>query len=112
ASYMAIDPDTGEMMPIMEYFEPLKIIDFANRFWAKIKNKEKQPIKLFENLLGDFGKTLDEGLNFLDKTQLRARFLIGILQHAKKPGKLMEMFSVSKPISLHFLVNSKPPFFF
>ena len=93
ASYMVVDPDSGEMMPIMEYFEPMKVIDFANRFWAKIKNKEKQPIKLFEGLLGDFGKTLDDGLNFLDKTQLRARFLLGILQHAKKPGKLMEMFS-------------------
>ena len=93
ASYMAIDPDTGEMMPIMEYFDPLKIIGFANKFWEKIKHKEKQPIKLFENLLGDFGKTLDKGLNFLDKTQLRARFLLGILQYAKKPGKLMEMFS-------------------
>jgi len=93
ASYMVVDPDSGEMMPIMEYFEPMKVIDFANRFWAKIKNKEKQPIKLFEGLLGDFGKTLDNGLNFLDKTQLRARFLLGILQHAKKPGKLMEMFS-------------------
>ncbi|MHA1915942.1 MAG: tetraether lipid synthase Tes [Promethearchaeota archaeon] len=93
ASYMAIDPDTGEMMPIMDYFEPLDVIDFANRFWEKIKNKEKQPIKLFEGLLGDFGKTLDNGLNFLDKTQLRARFLLGVLQHTKKPGKLMEMFS-------------------
>jgi len=93
ASYMVIDPDTGEMMPVMEYFDPLKIIDFANKFWEKIKHKEKQPIKLFENLLGDFGKTLDKGLNFLDKTQLRARFLLGILQYAKKPGKLMEMFS-------------------
>jgi uncharacterized radical SAM superfamily Fe-S cluster-containing enzyme len=93
ASYMTVDPDSGEMMPIMDYFEPLKVIDFANRFWAKIKNKEKQPIKLFEDLLGDFGKTLDKGLNFLDKTQLRARFLLGVLQHAKKPGKLMEMFS-------------------
>ncbi len=28
-----------------------------------IKNKEKEPIKLFENLLGDFGKTLDKGIN-------------------------------------------------
>jgi uncharacterized radical SAM superfamily Fe-S cluster-containing enzyme len=93
ASYMAIDPDTGEMMPIMEYFDPLKVIDFANRFWEKIKHKEKEPIKLFESLLGDFGKTLDKGLNFLDKTQLRARFLLGVLQYAKKPGKLMEMFS-------------------
>ena len=93
ASYMVVDPDSGEMMPIMEYFDPLKVIDFANRFWAKIKNKEKQPIKLFEGLLGDFGKTLDKGLNYLDKTQLKARFLLGILQYMKKPGKLMELFS-------------------
>jgi uncharacterized radical SAM superfamily Fe-S cluster-containing enzyme len=71
----------------------LKVIDFANRFWEKIKHKEKQPIKLFENLLGDFGKTLDKGLNFLDKTQLRARFLLGVLQYVRKPGKMMEMFS-------------------
>jgi uncharacterized radical SAM superfamily Fe-S cluster-containing enzyme len=39
------------------------------------------------------GKTFDEGLNLLDKTQLRARFLLGILQYTKKPGKLMDMFS-------------------
>jgi uncharacterized radical SAM superfamily Fe-S cluster-containing enzyme len=93
ASYMIVDPDSGEMAPIMDYFDPLKVIDFANRFWAKIKNKEKQPLKLFEGLLGDFGKTLDEGLNYLDKTQLKARFLLGILQYMKKPGKLMELFS-------------------
>jgi uncharacterized radical SAM superfamily Fe-S cluster-containing enzyme len=93
ASYMVVDPDSGEMMPIMEYFDPLKVIDFANRFWAKIKHKEKKPLRLFEDLLGDFGKTLDSGLNFLDKTQLRARFLLGVLQYMKKPGKLMEMFS-------------------
>jgi len=93
ASYMVVDPDSGEMMPIMEYFDPLKVIDFANRFWAKIKNKEKKPLRLFEDLLGDFGKTLDKGLNYLDKTQLRARFLLGVLQYMKKPGKLMEMFS-------------------
>ena len=93
ATYLAVDPDTGEMVPIMEYFDPLEVIDFANRFWEKIKNKEKQPLQFFENLLGDFGKTLDKGLNFLDKTQLRARFLLGVLQYIKKPGKLMEMFS-------------------
>ncbi len=92
ASYMMISGD-GEMVPIMEYFDPLKLIDFANRFWAKIKDKEKQPIKLFEGLLGDFGKTLDKGLNYLDKTQLKARFLLGILQYMKKPGKIMELFS-------------------
>ncbi|MBY8983901.1 MAG: radical SAM protein [Candidatus Lokiarchaeota archaeon] len=93
ASYMAIDPVTKEMMPIMDYFDPLKVIDFANKFWEKIKHKEKKELKIFEGLLGDFGKTLDDGLNFLDKTQLRARFLLGVLQYAKKPGKLMEMFS-------------------
>jgi len=93
ASYMMVDPDTKEMVPIMDYFDPLKVIDFANRFWEKVKHKEKKPLKLFENLLGDAGKTLDEGLNFLDKTQLRARFLLGILQYTKKPGKLMEIFT-------------------
>jgi uncharacterized radical SAM superfamily Fe-S cluster-containing enzyme len=93
ATYLVVDPDTNEMVPIMDYFDPLKVIDFANRFWAKVKHKEKQPIKFFENLLGDAGKTLDNGLNFLDKTQLKARFLLGILQYTKKPGKLMEMFS-------------------
>ncbi|MEJ2294371.1 MAG: radical SAM protein, partial [Candidatus Lokiarchaeota archaeon] len=93
ASYLVVDPETNEMVPITDYFDPLKVIDFANRFWAKIKHKEKQPIKFFENLLGDGGKTLDDGLNFLDKTQLKARFLLGILQYTKKPGKLMEMFS-------------------
>ena len=93
ATYLVVDPDTNEMVPIMDYFDPLKIIDFANRFWEKMKHREKQPIKFFENLLGDAGKTLDSGLEFLDKTQLRARFLLGMLQYTKKPGKLMEMFS-------------------
>ncbi|MFX1391454.1 MAG: tetraether lipid synthase Tes [Promethearchaeota archaeon] len=93
ASYMVVDPESGEMMPIMEYFDPLKVIDFANRFWEKIKHKEKKQFRVFEDLLGDFGKTLDKGLNFLDKTQLRARFLLGVIQYMKKPGKLMEMFS-------------------
>lgn len=93
ATYLTIDPETNEMVPITDYFDPLKIVDFANRFWEKIKHKEKVPIKIFENILGDFGKTLDNGLNFLDKTQLKARFLLGMLQYTKKPGKLMEMYS-------------------
>ena len=93
ATYLAVDPDSGEMVPLFEYFDPLEVIDFANRFWEKVKHKEKKPIQFFENFLGDFGKTLDKGLEFLDKTQLRARFLIGVLQYMKKPGKLMDMFS-------------------
>ncbi len=93
ATYLAIDPETNEMVSIMDYFDPLKIIDFANKFWDKIKNKEKEPIKFFSSLLGDFGETLDKGVNWLDKQQLKARFLLAMLQHTKKPGKLMEMFS-------------------
>ena len=93
ATYLAIDPETNEMVSIMDYFDPLKIINFANKFWDKIKNKEKEPIKFFSSLLGDFGETLDKGLNWLDKQQLKARFLLAMLQHTKKPGKLMEMFS-------------------
>ncbi|MFX0072624.1 MAG: radical SAM protein, partial [Candidatus Hermodarchaeota archaeon] len=93
ATYMVIDPKTNEMVPITDYFDPLKIVEFSNRFWEKIKHKEKNPPRFFTNLLGDVGKTLDKGLEFLDKTQLKARFLLGMLQYTKKPGKLMEMFS-------------------
>jgi len=93
ATYLSIDPVTNEMVPITDYFDPLEIIDFSNRFWKKIKQKEKKPIEFFSNFLGDFGKTLDKGLESLDKAQLRARFLLGMLQYTKKPGKLMEMFS-------------------
>ena len=77
----------------MDYFDPLKITTFANKFWEKIKKKEKEPIKFFSSLLGDLGETLDKGLNWVDKQQLKARFLLAMLQHTKKPGKLMEMFS-------------------
>ncbi|MHA1147165.1 MAG: radical SAM protein [Promethearchaeota archaeon] len=93
SSYLVIDPETNEMIPIMDYFDPLKIVDFSNKLWEKVKHKEKQPIKFFENILGDFGKTLDKGVNWLDKTQLKVRFLLGMLQYTKKPGKLMELFS-------------------
>ena len=93
ATYLSIDPVTNEMVPITDYFDPIEIIDFSNRFWKKIKQKEKKPIEFFSNFLGDFGKTLDKGLESLDKAQLRARFLLGMLQYTKKPGKLMEMFS-------------------
>ncbi len=100
STYLALDPTTNEIIPIMDYFDPLKVINFANRFWEKIKHKEKKPPSLFKGILegfGDAGKsigeTLDKGLETLDKAQLRARFLLGILQYTKKPGKLMEMFS-------------------
>ncbi len=93
STYLVIDPETNEMVPIMDYFDPLKIVEFSNKFWPKIKHKENNPIKLFEGLLGDFGKTIDKGVNWLDKQQLRARFLLGMLQYTRKPGKLMEMFS-------------------
>jgi len=87
ATYLVIDPETNEMVPIMEYFDPLKIVDFANKFWNKIKLKEKQPISFFSKMMGDFGGTLDKGLNWLDKQQLRARFLLAMLQYTKKARK-------------------------
>ncbi|MBD3353082.1 MAG: radical SAM protein [Candidatus Lokiarchaeota archaeon] len=93
ATYLVVDPNSNEMVPIMEYFDPLKIVDFSNKFWAKIKHKEKEPLTVFENMLGDFGKTLDKGLNWVDKQQLKARFVAGLLQYTKKPGKLIEMFT-------------------
>lgn len=93
ATYLVIDPETKEMVSIMDYFDPLKITTFANKFWEKIKKKEKEPIKIFSSLLGDLGETLDKGVNWVDKQQLKARFLLAMLQHTKKPGKLMEMFS-------------------
>lgn len=93
ATYLVVDPETNRMVPITDYFDPMKIVDFANRFWEKIKHKENQPIRIFEDLLGDFGKTLDKGVDYLDKTQLKARFLLGMVQYTKKPGKLMDMFS-------------------
>ena len=93
ATYLVIDPKTNEMVPITDYLDPIEIVDFANKFWERVKIKEKKPISIFSSLLGDFGKKLDEGLTFLDKTQMKARFLIGMLQYTKKPGKLMEMFS-------------------
>jgi uncharacterized radical SAM superfamily Fe-S cluster-containing enzyme len=93
ATYLTLDPTTNEMIPLMEYFDPLKVVNFSNRMWEKVKKREKEPIKFFENILGEIGTTLDKGLNFLDKTLLKARFLAGMLQYTKKPGKLMEMFS-------------------
>jgi len=93
ATYLVIDPKTNEMVPITDYLDPIEIVDFANKFWERVKIKEKKPISIFSSLLGDLGKPLDKGLTFLDKTQMKARFLIGMLQYTKKPGKLMEMFS-------------------
>ena len=100
STYLVIDPETNELVPITEYFDPLKIVDFSNRLWNKVKQREKQPIELFQNLLGglgeageSIGEVLDKGVNWLDKQQIRARFLAGMLQYTKKPGKLMELFS-------------------
>ncbi|MFO8019904.1 MAG: radical SAM protein [Promethearchaeia archaeon] len=100
ATYMVIDPDTNELVPITDYFDPVKIIDFSNKLWNKVKHKENEPIDFFSNLLGNFsevgesvGELLDKGANWLDKKQISARFLAGMLQYTKKPGKLMELFS-------------------
>lgn len=92
ATYMVLDPETKTLRSFMEYIDPLPMIEFANKFWKKVK--ERKESNFFTKLLGeDVGKTLDKGLNWLDQQSIKARFLLGILPFIKKPGKLMEVFS-------------------
>ncbi|MHA1730443.1 MAG: tetraether lipid synthase Tes [Promethearchaeota archaeon] len=98
ATYMVLDPDTNKMVSIMEYVDPLKLVEFSNKFWAKLKHREAPSI--FTRLLGSLGdtgeaigKAIDKGLGWLDKQQIKARFLAGAIPCIKKPGKLMQVFS-------------------
>lgn len=98
ATYMVLDPDENKLVSITDYVDPMGIIDFANKFWAKLK--ERKPPSIFSNMFssfGDFGKTigetLDKGTAWLDKQQLRARFIAGMMPYVKKPGLLMKLFT-------------------
>ncbi|MHA1728176.1 MAG: tetraether lipid synthase Tes, partial [Promethearchaeota archaeon] len=98
ATYMILDPDENRMISLMDYLDPMKVIDYANKFWEKLKNRK--PSSLFSDALsgiGDTGKDLgdivDKSLTYLDRQQLRARFIAGILPLIKKPGKLMKVFT-------------------
>ncbi len=98
ATYMVLDPNTQSMVSIMDYVDPLKLVEFSNKFWAKLKNRQTPSV--FTRLLGSLGETgealgqtLDKGLAWLDKQQIKARFLAGAIPYIKKPGKLMQLFS-------------------
>jgi uncharacterized radical SAM superfamily Fe-S cluster-containing enzyme len=95
STYLVMDPDENKMISILEFIDPMPVIDFANKFWAKLKDR-KAP-KFFSRSAGenweDLANMLDNGLAWLDKQQLKARFALGILPHIKKTGKLMEIFT-------------------
>ncbi|MHA1998760.1 MAG: radical SAM protein [Promethearchaeota archaeon] len=98
ATFLVFNPKTGKMESILDFFDALELVRFSNKFWNKVK--DRKPFDGFTKglgSLGDFGanvgKLLDRGVNWLDKQQLKARFVGGILPAIKKPGKLMEVFS-------------------
>ncbi|MBN2157422.1 MAG: radical SAM protein [Candidatus Lokiarchaeota archaeon] len=95
ATYLVLDPDEKKMISILEYMDPMAIINYANRFWGKLKSRKHS--EFFSKLAHDSWKglanMLDNGLEWLDKQQLKARFALGLLPFIKKPGKLMEIFT-------------------
>lgn len=99
ATYMILDPDTNKMVSIMEFIDPIKLVEYSNKFWAKLKAREKPTLfsRLLGSVLGDtgekIGQTLDKGVHWLDQQQIKARFLLGALPYIKKPGKLMKVFA-------------------
>ncbi|GAB4306443.1 MAG: radical SAM protein [Promethearchaeota archaeon] len=98
ATYMVLDPDTNSLVSIMEYVDPLKLVEFSNKFWAKLKNRPKSTV--FTRLLGSLGNAgqslgelIDRGINWLDRQHLKVRFVLGALPYIRKPGKLMKLFT-------------------
>ncbi|MHA1371963.1 MAG: radical SAM protein [Promethearchaeota archaeon] len=98
ATFLVLNPTTGKMESILDYFDALELVRFSNLFWKKLKDRKH--FDGFSKMLGGFGEIgrnigslLDRGVNWLDKTQLKARFVGGLLPAIKKPGKLMEVFS-------------------
>src|SRR5271157_1934221 len=92
ATYMVLDPQTKTLRSIMEYLDPLPMIEFANKFWKKVKDRKES--NFFTKLLGEnVGATLDKGFNWLDRQSVKARFLLGVMPYIRNPGKIMEVFS-------------------
>lgn len=98
ATFLVLNPATGKMESILDYFDAVELVRFSSKFWKKLKERKKPD--LFTKLLGNSGEAggnlgnlLDRGLEFLDRSQLKARFVAGLLPAIKKPGKLMEIFS-------------------
>ncbi|MEX2757549.1 MAG: tetraether lipid synthase Tes [Candidatus Sigynarchaeota archaeon] len=105
ATFLVLNPSTGKMESILDYFDAVELVRYSNMFWRKLKDRKKPEFfsKALDSM-GEAGKNigqlLDRGLDWLDKNQLKARFVAGILPAIKKPGKLMEIFS-------KMLVNGK-----
>jgi len=95
ATYLVLDPDENKMNSVLEYMDPMAVIDYANRFWQKLKDKKSSRFfsKLADASWTGFAKMLDNGLGWLDKQQLKARFALGLLPFIRKPGKLMKIFT-------------------
>ncbi len=98
ATFMVLNPATGKMESILDYFDAVELVRFSNHFWKKVQ--QRKPPQVFSGMLkgmGDaganLGSLLDRGLDWLDKTQMKARFVGGMLPAIKKPGKLMQIFS-------------------
>ncbi|MHA1454339.1 MAG: tetraether lipid synthase Tes, partial [Promethearchaeota archaeon] len=95
ATYLIMDPDENKMTSISEYIDPMPIIDYANKFWAKLKDRKAPTFfsRLSDKNWKGLANMLDNSLAWLDKQQLKARFALGILPYIKKAGKLMEIFT-------------------
>ncbi|MFX0099445.1 MAG: radical SAM protein [Candidatus Hodarchaeota archaeon] len=98
ATFLVLNPKTGQMESMLDYFDAVELVRYSNKFWNKLKDKKE--FDGFSNMLGgmgEFGKNvgglLDKGVNWLDKQQLKARFVAGLLPAIKKPGRIMEIFS-------------------
>jgi uncharacterized radical SAM superfamily Fe-S cluster-containing enzyme len=95
ATYLVLDPDENKMNSILEYMDPMAVIDYANRFWQKLKDRNPPSFfsKLADSSWSGLAGMLDNGLSWLDKQHLKTRFALGLLPFIKKPGKLMKIFS-------------------
>jgi uncharacterized radical SAM superfamily Fe-S cluster-containing enzyme len=95
STYLVMDPDEKKMISILEYMDPMAVIDYANKFWSVLKDRKAPTFfsKLASENWKEFASALDKGLAWLDKQQLKARFALGILPHIKKTGQLMEVFT-------------------
>lgn len=98
ATFLVLNPKTGKMESILDYFDALELVRYSNKFWKKLKDRNPPEVfgKLFSGLGeagANVGAFLDRGVEWLDKNQLKARFVAGIIPAIKKPGKLMDIFS-------------------
>ena len=102
ATYMVLNPETNQMESLLDYVQAFEALDFANTFWNKYKHRSKGflPTLNISTENNEFLKTFDKAISFVDKQQLKFRFILGMLPYIKKSGKFMEIFA-------RLLVNPK-----